>query len=494
VMLGAGVLGLFQVGTEFLPATDEGFVSVNVELANGSSVSATKEVVGKIEKALKKEKDVDVYVSLIGGTQQGQSQGSSQTNRAEISVKLVSLDDRERSVFEFVDEVQPKVLKIVGDEADVNFNLQTAAGSTPNSLSFTVTDSDNKRLDKAVTDIQKSLNKIKSTTEITNDLEETIDEIQMTVNKEAATEFGLAPAQIAQTVNTVTRGAFATQIISENDNVYGVYVKYDEKYRSTTEQLKELKLRTPSGQFIELQEVADIEIAQGPVSIRRVDQASSVNFTLKYASTSTLGEMSDQVDEAIEKLKLPEEVDITFGGDRELFESAINDMMLAVILAIVLVYIVMAAQFESFKYPFVIMFSVPLMIIGVALGLFITQTPISITAVIGLLVLVGIVVNNGIMLVDFINQRKDEGYSSYEAIVSSTRDRVRPILMTALTTILGLLPLAIGIGEGTEINQPMGIVVIGGLISSTLLTLYVIPVIYSLFDRDTQKHAKKLQR
>ncbi|WP_342541894.1 efflux RND transporter permease subunit [Paenisporosarcina sp. FSL H8-0542] len=491
IMLIIATYGMFQVGTEFLPATDEGFVSVNVELDNGSSVKATKAVVKKIENQLNKEKDVDVFVSLVGGTQQGQSRGTSESNRAEVYIKLIPLDKRERSVFEFVDEVQPKVLKDVGDEAEVSFNLQTASGSTPNSLSFSVTDTDDKRLEKAVSDIQGTLSEFDSITEITNDLDEKIDEVQVSVNKDAATEYGLAPAQIAQTVNSVTRGDFATQIISENEDVYGVYVKYDEKYRSSIQQLKKLKLRTPSGQFIELQEVAEIEIAEGPVSIRRIDQAASVSFKLKYESSYTLGEMSDQVDEAIEKLNLPEEVDIKFGGDRELFENAINDMLLAVILAIVLVYIVMAAQFESFKYPFVIMFSVPLMIIGVALGLFITQTPVSITAVIGLLVLVGIVVNNGIMLVDFINQRKKEGNNSYDSIVSSARDRVRPILMTALTTILGLLPLAIGIGEGTEINQPMGIVVIGGLISSTLLTLYVIPVIYSLFDRETRRSAKE---
>lgn len=491
VMLAAGVLGLFQVGTEFLPATDEGFVSVNVKLENGSSFTATKDVVAKVESILKKEKDVDVYVSLVGGTQQGQSQGSSESNRAEMYIKLVPLAERERSVFEFVDVVQPKVLKEVGTDADVRFNLQTAAGSTPNSLTFTVTDSDNKRLQKAVTEIRNSISELSSVTEITNDLENTVDEIQITVNKDAATEFGMAPAQIAQTVNNVTRGAFATQIISENDDVYGVFVKYDKQYRSNINQLKQLKLRTPSGLFVELQDVATIDVAGGPVSIRRVDQANSVNFTIKYSSKISLGEMSDQVDEKIEKLKLPEEVDIKFGGDRELFESAINDMMLALILAVVLVYIVMAAQFESFKYPFVIMFSVPLMIIGVALGLFITQTPISITGVIGILVLVGIVVNNGIMLVDFINQRKEEGYNTFEAIVFSTRDRVRPILMTALTTILGLLPLAVGIGEGTEINQPMGIVVIGGLISSTFLTLYVVPVIYSLIDRQTRRQAKE---
>jgi HAE1 family hydrophobic/amphiphilic exporter-1 len=325
------------------------------------------------------------------------------------------------------------VLKEVEEDVDVRFNLQTAAGSTPNSLSFTVTDSDNQRLQSAVSDIQDSLSKLESVTEMTNDLEDKVDEIQMTINKEAASEFGMPPAQIAQIVNNVTRGVFATQIISENDDVYGVFVQFDEQYRSSIEQLKLLKLRTPSGQFVELQELATVEIAEGPVSIKRVNQANSVDFTIKYDSSLSLGEMSDQVDKAIAESNIPEEIDITFGGDRELFESAINDMMLAVILAVALVYIVMAAQFESFKYPFVIMFSVPLMIIGVAVGLFVTQTPISITAVIGILVLVGIVVNNGIMLVDFINQRKGEGFSSYEAIVTSTRDRIRPILMTALT-------------------------------------------------------------
>src|SRR5690606_34457964 len=232
---------------------------------------------------------------------------------------------------------------------------------------------------------------------------------------------------------------------------------------------------------------------QGPVSISRVDQAESVSFTLQYPSDQTLGDMSTAVDTAIADLDLSEQTEVSFGGDRELFDDAIDDMLLAVVLAIVLVYIVMAAQFESFKYPLVIMFTVPLMIIGVAIALFITQTPISVTAVIGLLVLVGIVVNNGIVFVDCINQRKAAGLASYEAIIVSVKDRLRPILMTALTTILGLVPLAAGIGEGTEINQPMAITVIGGMISSTFLSLYIVPIVYSLFDRNTRKMNSKKQ-
>ena len=491
VLLVVGAFGVMQVGTEFIPATDEGFVSVSVELENGSSRTATDEVVNLIEEELKNEEDVDVYVSLIGSTQQGQAQGSAESNTAEIYVKLVDLAERDRSVFEFVDEVQPRVLKTVGERALVNFNLQTATGSSPNTLSFTVTDTERLRLDDAVADIEASLLKLPEITELTNDRQETIDEIQMTIDREAATEYGLPPAQIAQSVNNITRGVLATQVLTENDEVLSVYVAYEEGERNSLEKLRTLSLRTPSGEFVELQELADIEVAQGPVSIQRVDQADSVTFTLQHQSSITLGDMSDKVDAVIEELDLEENTMISFGGDRELLDNSINDMMLAVVLAIVLVYIVMAAQFESFKYPLVIMFTVPLMTIGVAIALFATQTPISITAVIGILVLVGIVVNNGIVLVDYINQRKEAGMDSYDAIVTSVHDRRRPILMTALTTILGLLPLAIGIGEGTEINQPMGITVIGGLISSTLLSLYIVPIVYSLFDRQTRRMNKK---
>jgi len=487
IVLVLSSLALTKVGTEFLPSTDEGFVSITVKLPNGSSSAATDEVVKRIEEQLKDERDVEVYVSLVGGTQQDIAQGTSTANIAEISVKLVPLEDRERSIFKFVDDVQPEVLKTVGDDAKIGFVMQTAAGSSPNTLTFSLKDIDEERLNEAVTKLNNELVKLNTVTEVTNNLQNTVQEIQIEVDRQKASTYGLAPYQIAQTVNSVTRGSLATQIIGKNDEVFAVNVKYDKKFRNSMDQLKKLKLRTPAGTYVTLGEVAKIDIAEGPVSIQRVDQAHSVTFNMKYESSQSLGDMTAKVNDTIDRLELSKEIEITFGGDRELFESAIDDMVMAILLAVVLVYIVMAAQFESFKYPFVIMFSVPLMVIGVGLGLFLTSTPISVTAIIGILVLVGIVVNNGIVLVDYINQRKEAGLSSYDAIIVSVRDRLRPILMTALTTILGLLPLALGIGEGTEMNQPMGIVVIGGLLSSTLFTLYIVPIIYSLFDRQTRK-------
>ena len=492
ILLVVSTIGLFRVGTEFLPATDEGFVTIAVDLEKGSSFAATDKVVKKVEKILKKEEDIEVYVSFVGGSQEGQSRGSANSNTAEISVKLKALEDRNRSVFTFVDEVQPKVVKAVGADAEINFNVQTASGSSPNVVSFTVSSNDKKKLDTAVNQLQQDLTSLDGVVQVTNDLTTKVEEVQINVIRENAIDYGIAPAQIAQTVNNMTRGVLTSQIIDENDQVLGVYVKFDEKYRSNLEQLKQLQLRTPSGQYIALEEIATIDIAEGPVAIRSVDQASAISFSVKYESAYSLGEMSDLIDEIIQEQKFTEDIAVSFGGDRELLDNSKNDMILAVILAVVLVFIVMAAQFESFKYPFVIMFTVPLVVIGIFIGLFTTNLPISISAIIGILILVGIVVNNGIVLVDYINQRKRDGMSSYDAIITSVRDRVRPILMTALTTILGLVPLALGIGEGTEINQPMAITVIGGLISSTFLTLYVVPVIYSLFDKETRRKHRNI--
>lgn len=490
VLLGASAFGLFKVGTEFLPSTDEGFFSINVDLPNGSSLETTNAAVKKVEDVLKDQKDVEVYVSLVGGTQQSMAQGGSQADTAEMYVKLKPLEDRNRSVFDFMDDVKPKVNKAIGDTAEVSFNVQAAAGSSPNTLSFSIEDTNESRLNEATKKIDEALGKLDGVTEVSNNLMDTVEEVQVTVDQKLAADFGLAPYQVAQTITDVTRGTFATQIVDEDDRVLTVNVQYDKKFYEDTGALRKIKLRTPTGQFVKLGQIATIGIAEGPVAIQRVDQAHSVSYDVKYENDRSLGEMTTSVNDTIDGLKLPDDVKMSYSGDRELFESAANDMLLALILAVVLVYIVMAAQFESFKYPFVIMFSVPLMIIGVAIGLFATSTPISVTSIIGILVLVGIVVNNGIVLVDYINQQKEKGMGSYDAIVISVKNRVRPILMTALTTILGLLPLALGIGEGTEINQPMGIAVIGGLISSTFLTLFIVPIIYSLFDKETRRRAR----
>ncbi len=486
ILLAVSCYGLTTVGRQFLPNMDEGFFSVRVKLENGAALSETDKVIAALEKVLKNEPEVDTYVSLIGTTQEASFRGTTKTNVAELYVKMKDLDNRRRSTFAFVDEVKNELTTVASQAnktSKLSFNLQSTTGAHPNTLSFSVRDTNEQRLKQSVNKIYQALKDLGEVNELSTDLMEKVDEVQVTVDREKALVNGLFPAQIAMMVNDATRGARATQMVTKEGEIFSVFVEYDRNITSNLEQLKGLLIQRPDGSFIRLAEVADIKQKSGPVDIQRINQQPAVQFTLKYKATTNLGDMAKQVDKEIAKLSLPEGSDVIFSGERELLDSSIDDLILAFILAIVFVYLVMAAQFESLKYPFVIMFTVPLMIIGVAAALTITQSPISLTVIIGAIVLAGIVVNNAIVIVDYINQRRAGGMDKIEAIVVSVKDRARPILMTALTTILGLIPLALGIGEGTEINQPMALTVIGGLISSTFLTLFIIPIIYSLFDR-----------
>ncbi len=486
ILLVVSCFGLTKVGTAFLPNTDEGFFSVVVDLENGAALTETEKVMTALENRLKDEAEVDTYVSLIGTTQEESFRGTTKANVAELYVKMKDLNGRGRTTFAFVDDVKEELKKAArqaNKTAELSFNLQSTSGTHPNTLTFSVRDTDKQRLKQSVDKIYDRLKGLNQVNELSTDLMEKVDEVQITVDRDKALMNGLAPAQIAMMVNDVTQGTRATRIVTGNGEIYSVFVEYDREITKDLDGLKGLLMKKPDGSYVTLGEVTHIERKSGPAAIRRMNQQDAVQFTLKYKTTTNLGEMGKRVDQELAKLNLPAETEVVFSGERELLQSSLDDLIFAFILAIVFIYLVMAAQFESLKYPFVIMFTVPLMVIGVAAALTITHTPISLTVIIGGIVLAGIVVNNAIVIVDYMNQKKAAGMDKAEAIVVSVKDRTRPILMTALTTILGLIPLALGIGEGTEINQPMAITVIGGLVSSTFLTLFVIPIVYSLFDK-----------
>ncbi len=484
ILLGASGFSLYKTGTEFIPATDEGFVTMSVKLPKSASMQASEAIVSEIETLLREENVVDVFVSLIGGNQQSISRGTTSVNESEISIKLVPIAEREQSVFEFVEQLEAEVNQQIGERAEVTYSLASSSGSTPHTLTFRATDTDENRLKETVQAIQKEIGKIATVTEVKTDLDTTKEEVQIEINRDMAQQYGILPAQITQTVNNMTRGMFTTQMIAEDGEILAVYTGFGRAFNENVEALKKMKLRTNAGVFVELQRLASIQIKPAQTAIRRSDQAAAVAFFVKYQSSESLSGISKKVDDAIARVEVPSATKIVNSGDRELFDSAKQDMILAIVLSVILVYLVMAAQFESFKLPFVMIFSVPLMVIGVAGALLVTNTLLGVTAIIGVLILVGIVVNNGIVLVDYINQKRQQGVALQEAIIEGTQDRIRPILMTALTTILGLIPLALGIGEGTEMNEPMAIVVIGGLLSSTILTLFIVPIIYSLIEKE----------
>ncbi|WP_199228161.1 efflux RND transporter permease subunit [Salipaludibacillus keqinensis] len=490
-LLIAGGFGVTTVGTEFLPATDEGFFQIDVENESGTPIDVTYEDVQEIEDILDGQGDIQHYTSVTGSSgDQGPMGGTGNGHEAVIYVTMAPIDERDISTMDFSEDIRRDIERAAPD-ADISISMDASFGSDPNTFSFDLNDSNPQQLEEVAGDLLEEFEDMNEFTEVSNSLEETIPELQILIDDEAAREEGFSPAQIAEFVDNKTRGVYATQIVTDENDVLEVYVRYDDEFIADVEALEDLLLRTPEGEYVPLSDLAEIEEGEGPETINRINQEESVQFSLTFGSANNLGEINTLVRDTIDDYGLPSETSVSFTGDQQLLEDAISDLTLALILAVVFVYLVLAAQFESLRYPFVIMFTVPLVVIGVAIGLTVTRTPISVTGFIGIIVLVGIVVNNSIVLVDYINQLKAAGHKSYDAIVEGVKNRARPILMTASTTILALIPLALGFGEGTEIQQPLAITVISGMISATFLTLILIPVIYSFFDRDTRHLNRK---
>ncbi|HHY77152.1 MAG TPA: efflux RND transporter permease subunit, partial [Clostridiales bacterium] len=276
-----------------------------------------------------------------------------------------------------------------------------------------------------------------------------------------------------------------------NGTEIDIKVQYPENKINTLEKLRAVSLLSPLGIQVPLMDIAEIKVEQGPTSITRSDQERYVTVTADVFGRSS-GDVNEELKRKLENYRLPDGYSIKFTGENEMMVEAFEDLTLALVLAIILVYMVMAVQFESLLHPFTIMFSVPVAYSGSILGLLITNKPLSVPAFIGVIMLAGIVVNNAIVLVDYINILKGRGMDTETAIIKAGPTRLRPILMTTLTTILALIPLALGIGEGAEAMAPMAIVVIFGLITSTLLTLLIVPVMYCIFDNILMKFKDKI--
>ncbi|SIS45949.1 efflux RND transporter permease subunit [Salimicrobium flavidum] len=488
-----GALGLSTTGVEFLPTNDEGMAMIEVEHEEGTSLSRTEETVQLVEEELAGEDIVDHYMSTIGATSQGASMGTgSESNIAEIFVTLKGQGERDRSTQEFIDEFSDQV-EGVDDAADITMTNAASSGfgGEPNTYSFTIEDPNASRLQETSSELITELEDESIIEEVTSSEEDAVTELQATVDKEAASQNGMAPAQVAQAIRSATSGTNAGSITTESEETYEVSVQYSDDVLSSRENFENITIANGQGGYVTLAEVATIEEGGAPSVINRADQVRSADFTVRFNASSELSDVSEIVETTIDDIELADEAEFVVGGDQELVNDLIADVTLAFVLGLVFIYLVMSAQFESFKHPFIIMFTVPMLVIGVMLSLTVTQKPISAMALIGVVVLGGIVVNNAIVLVDYVNQQRDRGMNVIESLVTGVKDRTRPILITTITTILGVLPLALGIGEGSATIQPMGIVIIGGLISSTFLTLFVIPVIYSFFDKSTRDMNKK---
>jgi HAE1 family hydrophobic/amphiphilic exporter-1 len=306
-------------------------------------------------------------------------------------------------------------------------------------------------------------------------------ELQIDFNRERLAALGLSVSDVAQLIRTKVQGEIATDI-NRGDRTIDIRLRSQERYRDSVRDLRNLNVSRTGTTAIPLSSVAEVVETEGPAEIRRSD-GSRVALITANLEGRDLGTVGDEIETVLADLELPIGFDWELGGQQQEMETSFDSMRLAILLAIFMVYLVMASQFESLIHPFVILFSVPFSLIGVLATLYFFNVTISIVVLIGVILLAGIVVNNAIILVDYTNQLRRQGMAKLDALRHAGQVRLRPILMTTATTVLGLLPMAIGLGEGSELRAPMALTVIGGLMTSTLLTLLIIPAVYSLVDR-----------
>jgi HAE1 family hydrophobic/amphiphilic exporter-1 len=481
ILLAIALACLPFLGTEFLPAQDQSFISLDMRLPVGSSLEATYEASKEVDEQLQLIPEIDLAFVTVGGTDNFTIGAGSQENRASYSILLKELRERNRSDLVIAEDIRKRLESI--PNADISVSASNT-GFSDSPVSITVKGADLHTLKRITDDIITTISKVDGVREPRSNYTEGNPEITVLINRQAAAAYGIGSAQIANTIGNATRGLVATRL-ARNGEELNVRLQVEDRYTASVNHLEQLLIDTSTGERIPLSAIAIVERGQGPSSIRREDRLREITVRADILNRdlgSVIADIETTLKEEI-RPTLPSGYRITFGGQNEQMNDAFFKLGGAIALAVVLVYMVMAGRFESFFYPFIIMFSVPVTAIGIIVGLLVTNQPVGVGSLIGILILTGIVVNNAIVLVDYINTLKSQGYSTYNAIVEAGPTRLRPILMTALTTILGLIPLTLGFGEGTEVQQPMAIVIVFGLTVSTFITLFLIPVIYHVSDK-----------
>lgn len=477
-MFVASIVMVASVGAEFFPATDEGMINVTVSLPAGSETHEVDDVLKEVQSSIQ---DIPEVVSIFtsAGSSGVMSIGGG-SNSGSISVILRDLSERDRSAKEISDEIRKIVKDVPGAEMSVTESSMMMMGTGSGQISISVKGDEIETLKSIGNDFKNIIENVEGTREVTTSYEDGIPQVQIIADRGIASQYGLTTTQIGSAVSSTLSGSNVTKF-KVDGNELDVVLKGDNMYGQSMSLLEMLPVPTPTGSNIPLSEVADIRIEDGPISIMRENQTRVLTVSGSVVGRD-IQSVSTEIQNLLNEYEMPYGYSYTFGGETEQIVETFTDLAMVMIVAIVLVYMIIAAQFESLIQPLSIMFSVPLALSGGFIGLFVTGLPLNVIGIIGLIILVGIVVNNAIVLIDYINNRRNRGEDRTSAILKAGPIRIRPIMMTALTTILGLVPMAMGIGEGAELTQSMGVVVIGGLSLSTVLTLVVVPVMYTIFD------------
>ncbi len=472
------------IGFEFQPETDEGEVRINLELPEGTRLDVTDSVTRQVEQLVRDK--VPEAVNVL--TEVGEPGGwhAANTNTSSMRLNLVPLAERTRSTQQIAMDLRPDLDKLAGVLSRTratggNFLMRIAQGDA-GQLSLDVRGYNLNETYPVAVEVKRMLESTDGISDARISRTAGRPESRIYIDREKVASLGLSVSEIATTISAALGGTRATYFRERGDE-YEVNVRYAEKDRMSSADVLAIPVQLPGGQVVPLQSLVDFKRSEGPTSISRRDQQRIVSVSGNLSGSRDMGSIVAEMSDKIATLRLPPETAVIFSGDWEDQQEAFFFLKLGFILAIVLVYLVMAAEFESFRYPFLIMFSLPLASLGVILALFITDTNFNMQAFIGVIMLVGIVVNNAIVLVDYVLQLiRIHGMRVADALIMGGRRRLRPILMTTLTTVLGLIPMAVGLGEGAELQAPMARVLIGGLVSSTFITLFLIPTLFYLME------------
>ena len=491
---------LKYVPTEFFPPVDNGRISMSVKVEQNTHVDQTVKVARQIDQIIAEKYPYIYMVSTSAGANSSNNAfAAMQTTGSHIinyNVRMPRLSDMERpTIFEIADGLRRELAAIPEIR---EFTVTPGGGGGPGGGASTVeikVFGHNMNTAMATAkELQAKMSNLSTMRDAQLSREDLQPEFNVQFDRDKLSYYGLNAATVAQFIRNRIYGYECTKYREDGDE-YDIVVRYAEKYRESIEDVENITLYTPQGRAIKLKEVATIYEDFSSPEIERENRQRVVTVSGSVGAGVALGEAVAEVNAMLADYEVPTGLDLELGGSIEDQGEAFSDIGTLLILIVILVYIVMATQFESLAYPFIIMFTIPFAMSGVFIALWLTSTPLSLIALIGGIMLVGIVTKNGIVMVDYMNLLVERGSSVADAVIAGGKSRLRPVLMTSLTTILGMVPMAMGIGEGSETWQPMGISVVGGLLASTFLTLFIVPALYAMMEgRKERKAARKAAR
>ncbi|RGY64334.1 AcrB/AcrD/AcrF family protein [Fusobacterium ulcerans] len=454
---------------EFMPKQDQGRYSIVAELGKGLDLEKSKAIAKEIEDIVINEPNTQSYFTIV------------QKDSFSINVDIGKKDTRKTSVFDIITKLRPIVEKI--PDTRTNLSEDFAMGSQQRDVQFDIVGSNLNEIKEVGAKVLAEIKNYPGAVDVKSTLDPGNVEARVVLDRDKIKSYGINPSVIAQTLSYSVLGGDRGDTVTVKTGVeeIDVMVRLPKEKRNDINALKNLNIKIDSGKFIKLSDVADIVMAEGSSEINKTDRIYSVTVSANDGGVG-MKAIQDKLVEVYENTNPPKSVDYRWGGNSENLSDATSQLGFALGISIFLIYALLAAQFENFVLPVIIIGSIPLALVGIVWGLLLTGQPVDIMVMIGVILLAGVVVNNAIVLIDFIKMTRERGSERQEAVIESCRTRLRPILMTTMTTVLGMLPLSLGLGEGSEIYRGMAITVMFGLTFSTLLTLVVIPILYTLIE------------